>query len=129
MFRVAVVLGGKGVDANLRILQVLKDAWRTVERVAVTNRARNRRYEVWFSWEFAEGSVERAEELGVNIACRQAHQSRYKRLDRLPSTSYKRQSMLPSTGLPDRNREANRIFLDPIRIDPNRSESDRFSWV
>ncbi|MQM02091.1 hypothetical protein Taro_034848 [Colocasia esculenta] len=54
--RVAVVLGGKGVDANLRILQVLKDAWRTVERVAVTNRARNRRCEAWFPWEFAEGS-------------------------------------------------------------------------
>ncbi|MQL83890.1 hypothetical protein Taro_016379 [Colocasia esculenta] len=56
-FRVEVVLGGKGVDANLRILQVLKDAWRTVERVAVTNRARNRRGVVQFPWEFAEGSV------------------------------------------------------------------------
>ncbi|MQM19511.1 hypothetical protein Taro_052517 [Colocasia esculenta] len=40
---------------------------------------------------------ERAEELGVNIACRQAHQPRYKQLDRLPFTSYKRQSMLSPT--------------------------------
>ncbi|MQL96949.1 hypothetical protein Taro_029636 [Colocasia esculenta] len=52
--RVAVVLGGKGVDANLRILQ---DAWRTVERVAVTNRARKRCGVVQFPWEFAKGSV------------------------------------------------------------------------
>ncbi|MQL70564.1 hypothetical protein Taro_002886 [Colocasia esculenta] len=55
--RVAVAVGGIGVDANLRILQVLKDAWRTVERVAVTNRARKRRDVVQFSWELAEGSV------------------------------------------------------------------------
>ncbi|MQL77128.1 hypothetical protein Taro_009543 [Colocasia esculenta] len=52
--RVAVVVGGIGVDANLRILQVLKDAWRTVERVAVTNHARKRRGVVQFPWELAE---------------------------------------------------------------------------
>ncbi|MQL68393.1 hypothetical protein Taro_000665 [Colocasia esculenta] len=38
------------------VVQVLKDAWRTVERVAVTNRARKRRGVVQFPWEFAEGS-------------------------------------------------------------------------
>ncbi|MQL92262.1 hypothetical protein Taro_024886 [Colocasia esculenta] len=55
--RVAVAVGGIGVDANLRILQVLKDAWRIVERVAVTNRARKRRGVVQFPWEFAEAAV------------------------------------------------------------------------
>ncbi|MQL84178.1 hypothetical protein Taro_016687, partial [Colocasia esculenta] len=70
-FRVAVVLGGKGVDANLRILQVLKDAWRTVERVAVTNHARKRRGVVQFPWELAEGSVRtrRLRECGTVEVC------------------------------------------------------------
>ncbi|MQL92226.1 hypothetical protein Taro_024844 [Colocasia esculenta] len=40
----------------------------------------------------------KAEELGVNIVCRQAHQLGCKRPDPLPSTSCKRQSMLPPTG-------------------------------
>ncbi|MQL71550.1 hypothetical protein Taro_003863 [Colocasia esculenta] len=56
-FRVAVVSSGIGVDANLRILQVLKGAWRTVERVALPNYARKRRSVVQFPWELAKGSV------------------------------------------------------------------------
>ncbi|MQL68668.1 hypothetical protein Taro_000959 [Colocasia esculenta] len=39
------------------VLQVLKDAWRTVERVAVMNRTRKRRGVVQFPWELAKGSV------------------------------------------------------------------------
>ncbi|MQL87615.1 hypothetical protein Taro_020165 [Colocasia esculenta] len=39
-----------------------------------------------------------AEELGVNIVCREAHQPGCKRPDPLPLTSCKRQSMLPPTG-------------------------------
>jgi len=38
-----------------------------------------------------------AEDLGVNIICLQVHQPGYRRPDPLPSTSYKRQSMLPPT--------------------------------
>ncbi|MQL83643.1 hypothetical protein Taro_016135 [Colocasia esculenta] len=56
-FRVAVAIGGRGVDANLRILQVLKGAWRIVRRVALPNCARKRRGVVQFPWELAEGSV------------------------------------------------------------------------
>ncbi|MQM10426.1 hypothetical protein Taro_043317 [Colocasia esculenta] len=77
-FRVAVVLGGRGVDANLRILQlylgvcprllyfysviqkfgyVLKGGWAMVERVALLNCARKRRGVVQFPWELAEGSI------------------------------------------------------------------------
>ncbi|MQM23384.1 hypothetical protein Taro_056448, partial [Colocasia esculenta] len=41
-----------------------------------------------------------AEELGVNIVCRQAHQPGCRRPDPLPLTSYKRQSMLPPTVVP-----------------------------
>ncbi|MQL81788.1 hypothetical protein Taro_014260 [Colocasia esculenta] len=55
-FRVAVAIGGRGVDANLRILQILKGAWRTVGRVALPNCARKRRSVVQFPWELAEGS-------------------------------------------------------------------------
>ncbi|MQM03811.1 hypothetical protein Taro_036600 [Colocasia esculenta] len=40
-----------------------------------------------------------AEELGVNITCRQAHQPGYRQPDPLPSTSCKRQSMWPPTGI------------------------------
>ncbi|MQL89084.1 hypothetical protein Taro_021658 [Colocasia esculenta] len=45
------------------------------------------------------GGIE-AEELGVNIVCRQAHQPGYSRPYPLPSTSCKRQSMLPPTFVP-----------------------------
>ncbi|MQL69760.1 hypothetical protein Taro_002088 [Colocasia esculenta] len=55
-FRVAVVLGGRGVDANLRILQVLKGGWAIVERVALLNCARKRRGVVQFPWELEDGS-------------------------------------------------------------------------
>ncbi|MQM05449.1 hypothetical protein Taro_038263 [Colocasia esculenta] len=54
---VAVVISGRGVDANLRILQILKGAWRIVERVALPNCARKRRGVVQFPWDLAEGSV------------------------------------------------------------------------
>ncbi|MQM11095.1 hypothetical protein Taro_043990 [Colocasia esculenta] len=115
-FRVAVVLGGKGVDANLRILQlrvpvflelptgtegyledrgacgVVESDEETLWRGAILVGAR-RGFGV--NQEIAGGC--KAGELGVKIACRQAHQPRYKRLDRLPSISYKRQSMLPPT--------------------------------
>ncbi|MQM13813.1 hypothetical protein Taro_046737 [Colocasia esculenta] len=57
MCRVAVVIGGRGVDANLRILQVLKGGWTIVERVASLNCARKCRGVVQFPWELAEGSV------------------------------------------------------------------------
>ncbi|MQM23852.1 hypothetical protein Taro_056922 [Colocasia esculenta] len=57
MCRVAVVIGGRGVDANLRILQVLKGGWTIVEHVASLNCARKRRGVVQFPWELAEGSV------------------------------------------------------------------------
>ncbi|MQL82869.1 hypothetical protein Taro_015342 [Colocasia esculenta] len=53
---VAVAIGGRGVDANLRILQVLKGGWRIVGRVALPNRARKCRGVVQFPWELAEGS-------------------------------------------------------------------------
>ncbi|MQL96940.1 hypothetical protein Taro_029618 [Colocasia esculenta] len=56
-FRVAVVFGGRGVDANLRFLQVLKGGWRIVERVALPNCARKRRGVVQFPWELVEGSA------------------------------------------------------------------------
>ncbi|MQL97659.1 hypothetical protein Taro_030353 [Colocasia esculenta] len=79
-FSVAVVFGGRGVDVNLRILQVLKGGWRIVERVALPNYARKCRSVVQFPWELAEGmhvgsvrvsaGVE-AEDLGVNIVGRQ----------------------------------------------------------
>ncbi|MQL72503.1 hypothetical protein Taro_004840, partial [Colocasia esculenta] len=55
--RVAVVVGGIGVDANMRMVQVLKSGWKIVERVALLNCARKRRGVVQFSWELAEGSV------------------------------------------------------------------------
>ncbi|MQL73666.1 hypothetical protein Taro_006007 [Colocasia esculenta] len=56
--RVAVVLGGRGVDANLRILQVIgSPESRIVERVASLNCARKRRDVVQFSWELAEDSA------------------------------------------------------------------------
>ncbi|MQL87951.1 hypothetical protein Taro_020496, partial [Colocasia esculenta] len=55
--RVAVVLGGRGVDANLRILQVQETGWRIVGSVALPNRARKRHGVVQFPWEFVEGSV------------------------------------------------------------------------
>ncbi|MQL86469.1 hypothetical protein Taro_019001 [Colocasia esculenta] len=47
--RVAVAVGGIGVDANLRILQVPKSGWLIVERVASLNYARKRRGVVQFS--------------------------------------------------------------------------------
>ncbi|MQM21792.1 hypothetical protein Taro_054837 [Colocasia esculenta] len=53
---VAVAIGGRGVDANLRILQVQETGWRIVGRVALLNRARKRRGVVQFPWELAEGS-------------------------------------------------------------------------
>ncbi|MQM18044.1 hypothetical protein Taro_051030 [Colocasia esculenta] len=56
-FRVVVAIGGRGVDANLRILQVLKGAWRTVGRVAFLNCVRKRRTVVQFPWELTEGSA------------------------------------------------------------------------
>ncbi|MQL69763.1 hypothetical protein Taro_002087 [Colocasia esculenta] len=90
-FRVAVILGGRGVDANLRILQVLKGGWTIVERVALLNCARKRRGVVQFPSELTEGSNRfrvpagfEAEELGVNIVCRQAHQPGCRRPDSLP---------------------------------------------
>ncbi|MQL92986.1 hypothetical protein Taro_025624 [Colocasia esculenta] len=55
--RVVVVLGGRGVDSNLRILQVPKGGWTIVERVALPNCARKRRGVVQFPWELAEGSA------------------------------------------------------------------------
>ncbi|MQM07645.1 hypothetical protein Taro_040483 [Colocasia esculenta] len=114
--RVAVAVGGIGVDANLRILQVrvpvflelptgsegcLKDRGtcggdesreETPWRGAIPVGARGG---FGVNQEIAGGF--KAGELGVKIACRQAHQPGYKRLDRLPSISYKRQSMLPPT--------------------------------
>ncbi|MQL68160.1 hypothetical protein Taro_000386 [Colocasia esculenta] len=58
-FVVAVAIGGRGVDANLRIFfqQVLKGAWRIVGRVALPNCARKRRSVVQFPWELAEDSL------------------------------------------------------------------------
>ncbi|MQM22985.1 hypothetical protein Taro_056046 [Colocasia esculenta] len=55
--RVAVAIGGRGVDANLRILQVQETGWRIVGRVALLNHARKHRGVVQFPWELAEGSV------------------------------------------------------------------------
>ncbi|MQL77850.1 hypothetical protein Taro_010256 [Colocasia esculenta] len=97
---------------------MVQGGWRIVGRVALPNHARKRRGAVQFSWELVQGSVrtERlrevlacsenrfrvsvgvvAEELGVNIDCRQVHQPGYRRPDPLPSTSCKRQSMWPPT--------------------------------
>ncbi|MQL80616.1 hypothetical protein Taro_013056 [Colocasia esculenta] len=56
MFKVAVAISGLGVDANLRLMQVLKGAWRIVGRVASPNCARTSRGVEQFSWELAEGS-------------------------------------------------------------------------
>ncbi|MQL98051.1 hypothetical protein Taro_030750 [Colocasia esculenta] len=44
-------------------------------------------------WLIKYGAGLEAEELGVNIACRQAHQPEYRRPDPLSSTSCKRQSI------------------------------------
>ncbi|MQM19862.1 hypothetical protein Taro_052875 [Colocasia esculenta] len=55
--RVAVAIGGIGVDANLRMVQVPKSGWSIVERVALPNCARKRRGVVQFPWEHAEGST------------------------------------------------------------------------
>ncbi|MQM10971.1 hypothetical protein Taro_043869 [Colocasia esculenta] len=60
---VAVAIGGRGVDANLRILQVQETGWRIVGRVALLNRARKRHGVVQFPWELAEGSGKRLKNL------------------------------------------------------------------
>ncbi|MQL96096.1 hypothetical protein Taro_028772 [Colocasia esculenta] len=56
-FRLAVVLGGIGVDANLRILQVPRNGWTSVDRTASLNCVGKRRSVVQFAWELAECSA------------------------------------------------------------------------
>ncbi|MQL83207.1 hypothetical protein Taro_015691 [Colocasia esculenta] len=55
--RVAVAIGGMGVDANLRILQVPRSGWTIVERAASLNYAGKRHGVVQFAWELAECSA------------------------------------------------------------------------
>ncbi|MQM08623.1 hypothetical protein Taro_041479, partial [Colocasia esculenta] len=99
--RLAVVLGGRGVDANLRILQLPTgtEGWlddRRKHGVAELHEETSYRGAIPVGAHGGFG-VNReivggleAEELGVNIVCRQAHQPGCRRPDPLPSiSSYK----------------------------------------